>query len=310
MRLWAIAVAAASLSSGAGSIDVIAPHDQPLVPRAHHAHQAEPDPADIGPGLEHPVQDAGPVRHLGAEIGREDDVHRAGDVHLPLGGQVHVAGDLAAATVGADQVLGHDRVLGARDAVANADLDMVVVLGQPQVLGVEADPRAALGGVADQDRLQQRLGQVAVRAGAGQRVVGLPRRMGAPGAHAPDLIARQAGAEHGVPHQVLRGPVGRDVVLDPQVAEDLHGALVGDVGAGGVRRPAVLGDHDVLDAERGQRQRGGRARRPCAHDEHVGVDRVAHRLAPLVGPKPFTAGAHRAIVDSAGAPPDNRRCAD
>ena len=146
--------------------------------------------------------------------------------------------------------------------------------------------------------------------GACQRVVGLPRRMGAPGAHAPDLITRQAGAEDGVPHQMLRGPAGLDVVLDPQVAEDLHRALVGDVGAGGVGRPAVLGDHDVLDAERGQRQRGGRSRRPCAHHEHVGVDRVAHRLAPLVGAKPFTGGAHRAIVTSAAAPPDNRRCAD
>ena len=43
--------------------------------------------------------------------------------------------------------------------------------------------------------------------------------------------------------------VGLDVSLDPQVAEDLDRALVGDVGARGVGRPRVFGDDDVLDGE-------------------------------------------------------------
>ena len=53
--------------------DVVAPDDQPLVPRADHAHQAHADPADVGARLHDPVQDARPVRDVRGQVGVEDD---------------------------------------------------------------------------------------------------------------------------------------------------------------------------------------------------------------------------------------------
>ena len=259
-------------------VDVIAPDDQPLVPRADHAHETHADAADVGARLEHPIEDARAVLDLCREVGVEDDVHRAGHVHLALEREIDVLGDLATPAVGADHVLGLDRVLVAGDAVAHADGHVVLVLGQREVLGVEADVRAARGSVPDQDRLEQRLGQVADLRGAGQRVVGLARGVRAPGAHASDLIAGQRRAEYGVAHQRLRRALGLDVGLDPKVAEDLDGPLVGDVGARGVGGPRVLGDHDVIDVERRERQRGGAAGRPATDDQHVSPNGLGHSL--------------------------------
>ena len=261
---------------GWGLRDVIPPHDQPLVPRADHSHQSHPDSADVRARLQHPVQDARPVLNLGAQIGVEDDVHRAGHVHLALERQADFAGDDTAPTVGADHVAGVDLVFAASDPVAYGDRHVVGMLLGADVLGVKADARAASGGVADQDRLEQRLGQIAVLRRAGQRVIGLAGGMGAPRSHTPDLVAREAGAEHGVAHQPLGGAVGLDVGLDAQVSEDLDGPLVGDVGARRVRRPRVLGDDDVLDPERGERQGRRAARRPGPDDEYVGGDAVGH----------------------------------
>ncbi len=72
-------------------VDVIAPDDQPLVPRAHHQHQPHPDPPDVRARLQHPVPDTRPMLHLGAQISVKDDVHRAGHVHLALERETDVA---------------------------------------------------------------------------------------------------------------------------------------------------------------------------------------------------------------------------
>ena len=69
---------------------------------------------------------------------------------------------------------------------------------------------------------------------------------------------RRGGAEHGVAHQRVLGGLGEHLVLDAHVAQDLHRALVGDVRARGVGHPPVFGDHDVVDAQRGQEQCGRR----------------------------------------------------
>jgi hypothetical protein len=59
---------------------------------------------------------------------------------------------------------------------------------------------------------------------------------------------------------------------------DLDGALVGDVRAGGVGRPLVLGDDDVVDAVGGEEQRRGRSCRTAADHQHVGGQHVAAGL--------------------------------
>ena len=287
-------------------VDVVAPDDQPLVPRAHHAHEAHADAADVRAGLQHPVQDARAVLDERREVGVEDDVHRAGDVHLALERQPDVGGHLRAPAVGADHVLGADLVGVAGQAVAHGHGHAVVVLDQADVLRVEPDPRAAVGGVADQDRLEQRLRQVAGLARARQRVVGLARGVRAPGAHAADLVPGQARAEHGVAHQSLRRAVGQDVVLDAEVAHDLDRALVGDVRARRVGRPAVLGDDDVVHARGGQEQRGGRAGGARADDEDVGGRDVRSCQSEVEGHAPpgrIQGAAARSVARALAARP-------
>src|SRR4051794_4870318 len=170
-----------------------------------------------------------------------------------------------------------DHVLRSADPVAHPDVDGVVVLHEAEVLGVEPDPAAALRRMPDQQLLQQRLRQVAVHRGAGQPVVGLAGRVRAPGADPADLVAREAGAEHGVAHELVRRAAGDDLVLDAEVPEDLDGPLVGDVRPRGVGRPPVLRDDEVLDPVGGEQQRGRGAGRPAADDEDVGLEDVGGR---------------------------------
>ena len=89
--------------------DVVAPDDEPLVPRPDHADQAGADAADVRAGLDDPVEDGGAVATYCEDVGLEGDVHRAGDVHLALERQPDVLGDQGLGAVRADQVLRPDR---------------------------------------------------------------------------------------------------------------------------------------------------------------------------------------------------------
>ena len=258
-------------------LDVVAPDDQPLVPRADHPDEAHADPAHVGAGLHDPVEDARAVRDVLRQVRVEDDVHRPRPVHLALHRQADVLRDLRAAAVGADQVLGADRVALAADAVLDLHGDAVSVLRVRQVLGVEAHAAAAPRGLAEDDRLEDVLRQVVVGAGAGERVVGQALRVRAPRVQAGELVAGQAGAEHRVAHQVVRDALGLDLVLEAHVAHDLDGALVGDVGARRVRRPAVLRDDEVVDAVGAQEQRARASGRAGADDQDVGLDHCGAR---------------------------------
>ena len=216
-----------------------------------------PMPPTSAPGCSTQYRTLGPVRDEVRKVGMEDDVHRLPAMSIwPSNGSPMSCGDLAAPTVGADQVLGADCGTGAGDPVTHLHVHAVGVLGEAQILGVETDPAAPGCRVPHDDRLQQRLRDVAVEGRAGLDVVGLARRVRAPRPQPAELVAGEAGAEHGFAHQLVRRGLGQHVLLDAEVAKHLHRALVGDVGARRVRRPAVLGQHHVLDPVGGERQRG------------------------------------------------------
>ena len=83
----------------------------------------------------------------------------------------------------------------------------------------------------------------------------------------PDLLTCDARCRKPCRRPAMRRRIGEDLLLDAHVAEDLHRPLIGDVRAGRVRRPAILGDHDVRYAERRQEQRSRRTRWPAADDQ-------------------------------------------
>ena len=262
-------------------VDVVTPGQQPLVPRAHHPHQAHADAADIRTGPHHPVQDARPVRDVAGQIGLEHDVHRARLAAAPADRQPDLLGDHAAATVRADQVAGADRVLLAAHPVQHARGHPVGILFQRQELGVQPDLRPALGRVGQQDRLQVGLWQVDHAARAGHRILRQRRRSGPPRPDPADLLTDQPGAQHGVAHQVLRRADRQRLLLDAKVAQDFQGALVGDVRAGRVRDPAVLGHHRGGHTVGRQDQRGGATGRPAANHEDIGIE--AHDNSGFTG---------------------------
>ena len=100
-------------------------------------------------------------------------------------------------------------------------------------------------GVPDQDRLKVGLRDVHDQARRRELIVRLTIRPRTPRADAADLLPRDARAEHGVADQRVLGRVGQHLLLDAEVAEDLHRTLIGDVRPRRVRRPPILGDHDV-----------------------------------------------------------------
>src|SRR6266702_549113 len=101
-------------------------------------------------------------------------------------------------------------------------------------------------------------------------VVGPACRTAPPGHQPGDLLAGEAGGPHVVAHEVAGRGEGAYPLLDAQVPEDLAGALVGDVGAGGVRGAGVLRHRDGADAISGEQRAGRQSRRPGTNDENVG----------------------------------------
>ena len=258
--------------SGSPAVLVETPAGDPLVPRADGAEQAHADLAEVRRRVHDPVQDRGAVGHVGREVGAEAHVGGARAGHVSHDLQADLLGDLALGAVGADQKARPLGVFLARRAVEQAHGDPVLVLFVAEVPGGEGDLRTPLGRVLDQQRLHVGLRDVQHGARAGFHVVALALVPGAPGAHPGDLGARQRGGEEGVTHLVPRHCVLFGFLLDAQVPQDLHRALVGDVGAGRVRQPGPLRNHRGPHPVGRQRQRGGGAGRPGAHDEDVRVE--------------------------------------
>src|SRR3546814_19217610 len=69
-------------------VDVVAPGDEPFVPRAHHADDACANTTDARSRLNHPVQDRRPVVTQVTKVGLEHDVHRPGHIHLSLAREI------------------------------------------------------------------------------------------------------------------------------------------------------------------------------------------------------------------------------
>lgn len=166
------------------------------------------------------------------DVGLEGDVHRPRDVHGTFERQTEIGGNLRAGSVRADQVLGANAVFLPGDPVEYLDGDAVGVLGVGEVLGGEPGLGTALRRVAHQDRLKVGLRDVDGQAGGRETVIGLPVGACAPGVDPADLLTGDAGAEHGVADQTVLGGVRQYLVLDAEIAEHLHGPLVGDVRAG------------------------------------------------------------------------------
>ena len=138
-------------------------------------------------------------------------------------------------------------------------------------------PRSAA--CAQQDRLEQRLREVACCDGARQLVVGLASGCVPQRTEPAELLAGETRAEDGVAHQVVRRALGDDGLLEAHVAHDLDRALVRDVRPRRVRRPAVLREHHVLHAVRGQEQGGASRRRARCRRRGRRSRRCSRRVA-------------------------------
>ena len=86
-------------------VDVIAPDDQPLVPRPHHTDKAHANPTDVRARLHDPVENAGTVCDVFGKISAEDDIHRPAHTHLTLKGETAMLGNQRIAAICTDQIL-------------------------------------------------------------------------------------------------------------------------------------------------------------------------------------------------------------
>ena len=243
----------------------------PLVPRL-----------DAGPDAEQLLvaraddeeQRARAVLGVLAELRLDPHRDRVAEPRLAVEREAALLADHGARAVAADHVARTDLVLAAVAAAADAHPRVVHRLVDRHHLAVEADLGAEAARRIEQDRLEHVLRSVAHRARARRGVVGVAVVAGAPGHHAGELAARERGREHLLAHQVLRQRAAHDALLDAEVAEDLHRALVGDVRARRVGGGAVLGHRERLDPGARQQGGGGQARRACADHQNVRVRRL------------------------------------
>ncbi|MNN18983.1 hypothetical protein D3C81_1322070 [compost metagenome] len=208
---------------------VIHEQQHPFVPRAHADVRAAAHPVVVA-GLGHPVQHARAVLAVLGQVYLEPAVDRAAQAHLPFHLEAALRHHGAAAAIGAHRVARLYLRGFAGDAVLHHGSDRIRGLRDLRQLGIEQQLRTALARAIQQHGLQQVLRRVAHRRGAGQRIVRLALLGTAPGLQPRDLGAGEAGGPHIVAHQRVGRGQRQHAVLDAEIAEHLHGALVGDVG--------------------------------------------------------------------------------
>ncbi|SIK36849.1 Uncharacterised protein [Mycobacteroides abscessus subsp. abscessus] len=221
--------------------------------------------------LRHPVEGAGPVVAVLREVGVEPDVQRRAEPRLAGEGEVELLGDRRATAVGADDVLREDERLLPGVAVAHGRLDALGRLDRGDELRREPQVGPETAGRLGDDGFEDVLRDVAHRAGTGDLVVTGAGAAGAPRLEAGDLLSGEARRPDVVAHVRVRGGHGDDVVLDAEIAEDLHRALVGDVRPGRVRGRRIAGDGDRVDAVAGEDRRERESGRAGPDDEDIGA---------------------------------------
>src|SRR5258708_12309874 len=105
------------------------------------------------------------------------------------------------------------------------------------VFGVKGERGSLLGGLLEQDGLEEWLDDVQHVARVGSEVVPSAIISSSPGPHPDEFGPGETGGERRVAHQLPRARVTGYILRDPEIAEDLVGSLVGDVRAGAIGHP-------------------------------------------------------------------------
>src|SRR5260221_931180 len=245
----------------------------PLRPRRDARPDAHPDIARLR-GDESDRSGA-VCRKLG-EVDVEPDADRLANIKLALEIEADIAGDEAAAAIGADEVLAADVILVVAGAVANPRGYPRLILVQIDQLCVEADLGAMPARGFEDDRLGLVLRDVAQAAVACAFIVGFAIDAGSPCCRPRQFQAGKRGREDLRTHDVLWHRRLAQKSLDAQVAQDFDGSLICDVGTWRISRASVLGDADGFHARPRQESGCGKSRRAGADDEDIGFDQF-HR---------------------------------
>ncbi len=234
-----------------------------------------------------PGQDAGPVRQVPGQIGAEPDVRRPGQIVGSFGRQPGLAEHPAAGAVGAHHVLGPHGQRRICVTLPDDAGDPILALREAGELPPEPDVSARVPCRPQEHRFQHGLRAVRHRLRTRHPVVGDPLGAGPPRFRSHDLQAGQSSDPQVVGHQVLRRGDRVEPVADPQVPEDLDGALVDDVGARRVGgSPVPLDDQMAYPVPR-QRDRQGQPGGAGPDDQDGHLDSLCtwnrHRPPPPRG---------------------------
>ncbi|MNJ33316.1 hypothetical protein D3C77_280000 [compost metagenome] len=248
-------------------------HEQhhPLIPGPHTDKGAAAHPVIVA-GLHHPVENTRTAFAVLTQIGPQPDVDRASQTNLALQRDAQQLHHPAARTVRADHVLRPHSELAPGASIEYAGGYAVSVLGEVQQFVVEAHFATGAQRFIGQNRFHQVLGDVAHRRRAGQFIVRLALDGVTPGQQAPQLLAAETGGPDVIGHQFVGTCSGDHLWLDPGIAKNFHGALIGDVRTRAIGSPAVLVDQQVANAIARQQQGGCQAGRAAADNQHRDFD--------------------------------------
>ena len=212
------------------------------------------------------------MRQVPGQIGAEPDVRRPGQVVGSFDRQPGLAEDPAAGAVGAHHVLRPHGQRGISVTLLDDAGDAILILREVSELPPEPDVGAEVPGGPEEHRFQHGLRAVRHRLGTRHPVVGGPLGAGPPRFRSGDLQAGQGGHPQVVGHQVLRRGDRVEPVADPQMPEDLDGALVDDVRARRVGGAPVPLDEKMPHPVPRQGDGQGQPGRPGPDDQHGHLD--------------------------------------
>ena len=272
---------------------IIAPHADPFGPRPNHAQHANADAIEPAARLQQPEHVTGAVLRQFGQIGGEFDVERTriAQCHLPFERQPDMVRNFGSGPIRADQILRAHLIFGTRQPVTQGCSDTVCILFVRQIFGLKPHIAAAQGALGNHQRFEIKLWQVAHRTRAGQIVNSLRSGMVRPGMDAPELFANHAGGKD-MAHHLLWCGQSDCGAFQPEIAQNFHRPLVGDVRPWARRRCRIFVDHKAAHAKIAQQQRTDRASRPCPDDQNVGFHHFTHVLLPIPACLPAINDAH------------------